>query len=117
MVFIYRCARLRDEMDTQKYQLRYCEMFHLLLNGVRLRDFTQNTELGHNDLHKVQIKTSKGVVLGPNKWQSQMFAKSTCTEAAHHQSNVHGAHRSPVYHQVGSFRALPAQAKAKRGSR
>ena len=74
-------------------------------------------ELGHNDLHKVQIKTSKGLVLRPNKWLSQMFARSTCTEAAHHQSSVPQVNHFPHFHQAGSSQGRPAQAKVKRGSR
>ncbi len=74
-------------------------------------------ELGHSDTHKVQIKTSKGVVLRPNKWQSQMFARSTCMEAAHHQSNAPGANHFHHFQVAGSFQAPPAQAKVKRGSR
>ena len=74
-------------------------------------------ELGHNDLKNVQIKTSKGIVLKPNKWQCQTFARSMCTEAAHHQSNAHGVNRFQHFHQAGSSQVPRVAERAKRGSR
>ena len=76
-------------------------------------------ELGHNDLHKVQIKTSKGVVLRPNKWQGQTYTKSMCTEVPRSsQSHAHwGVKSSQIYPAAGFLVDRLAQERVKRGSR